>query len=177
MITSAALIAWDELPAANVAWLDSVDKLCRTLADVPLPFGGIPFLGIGDFRQVAPVVKGSGPTSALQASVKSSQVWDSFTILQLHTPIRSARDPTYTTAVDVIGEDYVHHQVSLDFIEQLPTLESCIDFLFSQDVLAQPLSALKRAFLSPKNVHVDDFNSKVLDRVIGVDCPYRYFDP
>jgi hypothetical protein len=153
--------------------MDSVDDLCRTLTNVALPFGGIPFLGIGDFRQVAPVVKGTGPSSALQASIKSSDAWLSFNILRLHTPIRSAQDPAYTASVDEIGENYVQRTVVLDMLGHLATVDDCIDFLFPENVLAQPLSALKRAFLSPKNIHVDDFNSNVLDRVPGHDREYR----
>jgi hypothetical protein len=34
--------------------------------------GGISFLGLGDFRQVAPVVSGAGESPSLAASVKSS---------------------------------------------------------------------------------------------------------
>ena len=64
LIKSCALIAWDELPAANVAWFDCIDELCRSLKNVELPFGGIPFVGLGDFRQVAPVVKGTGSTAS-----------------------------------------------------------------------------------------------------------------
>jgi PIF1-like helicase len=134
------------------------------------PFGEIPFLGVGDFRQVAPVVKGSGCTSARLACVTSSALWTQFVILSLHAPIRSARDPLYTAFVDRIGEDYVHPSVSLDLLATLPSVTDCIDFLYPPDILLDPLACLKRAFLSPKNIPVDDFNIKVLDRLPGEEC-------
>ena len=167
LIKSASLIAWDELPAANVAWLDCVHRLCQTIMQNDKPFGGIPFLGVGDFRQVAPVVKGSGCTPAKLACVKSSTVWTQFVLLSLHAPIWSARDPSYTAFVDRIGEDYVHPSVSLDLLATVPSVNDCIDFLYPPDVLLDPLACLKRAFLSPKNIPVDDFNIKVLDRLPG----------
>ena len=111
LIKSCGLIAWDELPAANVAWLDCVNKLCWSLEHREKPFSGIPFIGLGDFRQVVPIVKGSGSTPSRLASIKLSQIWTSFLIHTLHTPIRSAQDPHYTTSVDDIGEDHRHCSV------------------------------------------------------------------
>ena len=163
------MIAWDELPAANVAWLDCVDNICRSLMNSALPFGGIPFLGLGDFRQVAPVVKGSGSTPALLASVKSSATWASFRVFKLHAPIRTAGDPQYTVVLDCVGENYTDEHVSLDILRTVSSIDECISFLFPPDVLADPLASLKRAFLSPKNVNVDEFNSEVLDCVAGND--------
>jgi hypothetical protein len=171
------LIAWDELPAANVAWLDCVDELCRSLKHKDYPFGGIPFLGVGDFRQVAPVVKGAGSTPSRLASIKSSHIWCQFFILTLQLAIRSAHDPGYTTFVDAIGEDYVRRQVILDLIPTLPSLEDCINFFFPEGVLTNPLSALKRAFLSPKNVQVDEFNDAVLEQLHEPERPSNSVHP
>jgi hypothetical protein len=170
LIRAASFIAWDELPAANVAWMDCVDNLCRSLMKTDRCFGGIPFLGIGDFRQVAPVVKGTGCAPALQASVKSSSSWTSFHILKLHTPIRGARDPTYTSVVDDVGENFAEKTVLLDILESVSDTDACLTFLFPPDVLADPLASLKRAFLTPKNINVDEFNNIVLDALPGDEC-------
>jgi PIF1-like helicase len=51
LIKAASLIAWDELPAANVAWLDCVDQLCQTIMQNDKPFGGIPFSGSETFAR------------------------------------------------------------------------------------------------------------------------------
>jgi hypothetical protein len=167
LIRAASFIAWDELPAANVAWMDCVDNLCRSLMKSDRPFGGIPFFGIGDFRQVAPVVKGTGSAPALQASMKSSSSWTSFHIIKLHTPIRSAQDPTYTSVVDDVGENFAEKTVLLDILETVADTDACLTFLFPPNVLANPLASLKRAFLTPKNVNVDEFNNIVLDALPG----------
>jgi hypothetical protein len=61
LIRNATTIIWDELPKVNRAAWECVDELCRRIMNIyDKPFGGIPFLGLGDFRQVAPVVSGAG---------------------------------------------------------------------------------------------------------------------
>jgi hypothetical protein len=152
---------------ANVAVIESVDEICRIITRKQEPFGGIPFIGLGDFRQVAPVVKGSGVTPALLASIKSSSLWSDFHIRSLHSPIRGARDIEYTTFVDCIGEDHTHSHISLNILSRIYTLDEAISFLFPHRVLADPPACLQRALLSPKNSYVDEFNTKILDILPG----------
>jgi len=67
--------------------------------------GGISFLGLGHFRQVALVVSGAGESPSLAASVKSSL--DSYRkknrVFTLNTSLRSI---DYTRIVDDIREDF-----------------------------------------------------------------------
>ena len=72
LICGARLIIWDELPMANRAAVEAVDILLRQLKDCQLPFGGILLLGIGDFRQVAPVVRGYNKAGVLDSSIRAS---------------------------------------------------------------------------------------------------------
>jgi hypothetical protein len=92
---------------ANRAACECVDELYRRIMNIydNLPFGGIPLIGLGDFRQVAPVVSGAGEWPSLAASVKSSQLWKRMQVLTLTTSTRSVDDPEYTHIVDDIGED------------------------------------------------------------------------
>jgi len=69
--------------------------------------GGISFLGLEDFRQVAPVVSGAGNSPSLAASVKSSQSWKKkFRVSRSNSSICSVDDPEYTRIIDDIGEDF-----------------------------------------------------------------------
>ena len=63
LLRAAAFIMWDELPMANVAVFEAVDILLQHIMDVDEAFDGKVVISIGDFRQVAPVVKGGGPTA------------------------------------------------------------------------------------------------------------------
>ncbi len=150
---------------ANRAAVECTDQLCRKLTKKDIPFGGIPFIAVGDFRQVSPVVKGNGCTPALLASIKSSYLWPSFIIKSLHTPIRSAADPQFTAIVDEIGEDYHHTQIQVPFLNAIPTFLDAVEYLYPQERLNNPPACLQVAFLSPLNKCVDEFNEEVLHRL------------
>jgi hypothetical protein len=63
---------------ANKAAFGAVDSLLCNLAASPLPFGGKVLMTVGDFRQVAPIVKGGGLSAAIDASVRTSHLWPAF---------------------------------------------------------------------------------------------------
>jgi hypothetical protein len=90
---------------ANKTALECVDQLLQDIMGNDIPLGGKLFVGVGDFRQVAPVVRGgSGPTATFYASVRSSELWSHFQILRLRTPIRNASDLDFSRwVVRVLG--------------------------------------------------------------------------
>ena len=167
LIDNAEAIVWEELTGANIAAVQCANKICRQIKQSPCVFGGIPFVGLGDFRQIPPVVKGIGPTPAIEASIKSSPLWQEFTVYTLDYPHRTAGDPEYTAFIDHIGEDYKHPMTSLHLIDCITTLDEAQQFLFPPEVLHDPFIAIKRAFLSPLNSHVDEFNEKMLHCLPG----------
>ncbi|KIJ46602.1 hypothetical protein M422DRAFT_249754 [Sphaerobolus stellatus SS14] len=117
LICHTAVIIWDELPLANKATLECVNHLCQELPNNDLTFGGIPFIGIGDFRQVSPVIKGQGPMAKIQASIKSSNLWSFFHVQSLHLPIRSAADLEYTALVNKTGEDTTNLYTTITLVD------------------------------------------------------------
>lgn len=177
LIRNAALIIWDELPATNVAAMECVNNICSAIMKNDAPFGGIHFVGAGDFRQIAPVTTGIGPIPARQASILSSTLWPSFKVVSLYQPYRSAQDLDYTAFVDQIGEDFENQEVLLDMLDVIETLPEAIDFLFPPAVIQDPRKCLTRAFLSPLNRTVDEFNKKMLDRLIGEECKQLCMTP
>ena len=58
-----------------------------------------------------------------------------------------------------------HNRVDLSILQSLSSVEECIDFLYPLDVLQNPTACLRRAFLSPKNVFVDEFNTTVFRKL------------
>jgi hypothetical protein len=148
---------------ANVAIVEAVHDVCCLVKQNDRPFGGIPFVGVGDFRQVAPVVKGSGPAASFDACIKSSHLWKHFRILSLHQPIRTASDPGYSAFIDHIGENVTSDCVSLSLLQRTSSVADAIQFLYPPYILSDPTACLRRAFLSPRNAYVDDFNAAILD--------------
>jgi len=90
------IIFWEELPMSNRAGIECMNALLQLLIGNMTPFGGNIIVGLGDFRQVALVVRNGGPTGSLDASIHSSWLWKHFHILQLHQPVRNAHDPVYS---------------------------------------------------------------------------------
>ena len=90
---------------ANKAAFEAVDSLLRSLTASPLPFGGKILIAVGDFRQVAPVVKGGGLSAAIDASVRTSHLWPTFQVHCLTQPMRNAQDPEFCEYADSIGEN------------------------------------------------------------------------
>eukprot|EP00665_Eupelagonemidae_sp_cell47_P006371 gene6370-142_t len=58
LLRAAVLVTWDELPMTHRFDLEAVDQLLQEVRGCKEPFGGVVFVGGGDFRQTAPVVKG-----------------------------------------------------------------------------------------------------------------------
>jgi hypothetical protein len=135
-----------------------------------LPFGGKTFVGLGDFRQVGPVIRGNcGPCAALDSSIRSSHLWSHFKILELTIPIRYGGDPTYATWVDQVGdgEHPFESTVQLDHLEHVADLEDAAKFLFLNDSATTSVDAVERSFLSPFNARVDAFNQLMLENIPG----------
>ena len=63
------LIVWEELPMANKAAVECADQLLRKLMECSLPFGGKLIVGLGDFHQVAPVIKNGSRAAVFDASI------------------------------------------------------------------------------------------------------------
>jgi ATP-dependent DNA helicase PIF1 len=107
-----------------------------------LPFGGKAFLALGDFRQVAPVLQHiTAPAVVFDSSIRSSSLWRHFHALRLTRPIRNAADPAYADWID--------------------------DLLFFDHVLLDPSQSIRRSFLSPLNLHVDNFNQLMMGCLPG----------
>ena len=160
------IIFWEELPMSNRAAVECTNALLQLLMGNTRPFGGKIIVGLGDFQQVAPVVRNGGPTASLDASVRSSPLWDNFQILRLHQPVRNAEDPAYSEWVDSIGEDFsTDSPIELPLIDRIHSYEQIADFLFPDSILHTPLDVSQHSFLSPLNTYVDEFNLEMLERI------------
>jgi hypothetical protein len=164
------MVIWEELPMAKKAVIECANQLLQDIMGNDLPFGGKLFIGLGDFRQVAPVIRGSsGPTATLNSSIRTSGLWENFKILRLTIPIRNAGDPVYSRWVDQVGDGITPYEtsVSLQHLRHLETLDEAAGFLFLNDMLQTSHAAVHRAFLSPFNARVDIFNALMLDHLAG----------
>jgi hypothetical protein len=170
LLRHASALIWEELPMAKKAVVECADQLLQDIMGNNLPFGGKLFIGLGDFRQVAPVVRGSaGPTATLNSSIRTSFLWDHFKVLRLTIPVRQAGDPLYARWIDQVGDGVHPYQTSapLRHLQHLDDLDAAADFLFLHDSVSTSAAAVQRAFLSPFNARVDLFNRLMLEQLPG----------
>ena len=65
LIQRTSLVIWDEAPMSHRFCFEALDRTLRDLlsakelANAAKPFGGLPVLFGGDFRQVLPIVRGA----------------------------------------------------------------------------------------------------------------------
>lgn len=131
---------------ANKTALECANQLLQFVTNSNEPFGNKTFVGLGDFRQVAPVVRHSGPSAVFHASVKSSNLWPLFHILHSTQPIRDSGDLSYSAWVDSIGEGSSSETISLvdiSHLQQLYSFEEAAEFLFLPNILTDPTHAIQ----------------------------------
>jgi hypothetical protein len=136
----------------------------------PLPFGGKAFIGLGDFQQVVPMIHGSlGPSIMLSNSIQSSHLWQHFYILYLTILICYAGDPAYIYWVDQVGDRVSPYETTVDlsYLEHVSDMDTTVRFLFLDNNIATSPNIMHRAFLSPFNARVDQFNELLLANVDG----------
>lgn len=177
MLRHAALIVWEEMPMSKGSAVQCANRLLQQLMNCALPFGGKPFLGLGDFRQVAPIVTNASKSEVIEASLKSWHLWSHFKILRLHQAMRNASDPEYSSWVDEIGDGVIiGDEIKLDLIPETPDIQHALNYLYPDELLKDYKTLEGRAFLSPLNVSVDEFNQTVLNRIADSSTCYRSID-
>lgn len=126
----------------------------------------------GDTRQLAPVVINGAEADTTAASVLSSSFYrDNASVFHLTRTMRNRGDPDFSKMVDDIGDGtYPVGDDGFTIINNVQTVTSigsAIDFVFPEDILANPEECSKRSIISLHNVSVDRINDFVLERVPG----------
>nr|XP_011470514.1 PREDICTED: uncharacterized protein LOC101290818 [Fragaria vesca subsp. vesca] len=97
LIEKTDLIIWDEAPMANKYCFESLDYSLRDILSESstirstLPFGGMPIVLGGDFRQILPVVRGKTKAHVIDASLNNSYLWPMFKVFCLTENMRLSK--------------------------------------------------------------------------------------
>ncbi|CAG8806896.1 19990_t:CDS:2 [Gigaspora margarita] len=70
--SSHAELIRNELPMINKVVLECIDLFLRQICEKDEPFGEKLFIEVGNFRQVAPAIKGARKSTTINASIKTS---------------------------------------------------------------------------------------------------------
>jgi len=146
--------------------LEYVDALLRQLRRNNECFGGIPFVGCGDFKQVGPVMPGEAMWGVVNASVKASQLWLRMNTYRLQVSVRQADDPEFEQFIDGVGLG-INQYEDLSMLGSVYTDVECFQFLYPQAEYRDAAHCCKRAYLAVLNSTVHRFNNFVLDQLPG----------
>lgn len=69
LLSRSSLIIYEEMPMANKAAMECANEFLQLVLSNKEPFGGKVFLGLGDFRQVAPGIKSTCLSATFEASL------------------------------------------------------------------------------------------------------------
>ena len=175
-IQQIAVICWDEATMANRAVLSCVDETCRRVMGNDTAFGGKTVILLGDFRQTGPVIRGGSRKEIVDASIKSSPLWSSFTIYRLVHPVRNAEDVPFSEWADDVGDGRSSEVAINEMLPIVHTADELIDFVFPRDILANPDACIKRSILAPTNVQINEYNDKILRKIRGNQKSYLAAD-
>lgn len=159
---------------SNIAIFESIDTVIRALVGKDEPFGGKVIPGLGDFRQVAPVIPNAGENDTVLASIKSSPLWQHFRTFTLTQPMRYGEDEELC---QFIGDGWDRPRVTLPLFGQIGTLEEAANFLYPPEALDDAEVCMKYTFLSPRNALVDEFNGLMLERLPGENSQSKAKSP
>ena len=137
LLCNAALNIWDEFPMAHRKNLEAVNCLLCDLTQNLAPCGGKVFLCCGDFHQIPPVIPGGTRALIVHATIKASLLWTSFFKCNLTHAQCDAKDATYSSFVDKIGDELEASYsacsetslVKLDHINVTLSVENAIAFV------------------------------------------------
>jgi hypothetical protein len=120
-IAKAAVLLWDEASMVADTVADCVNKSFQDIMQCKLPFGGMPVLFIGDWRQLLPVVRRlSGDHHTLQRC----SWWQHVRVLKLVHNWR-CQDPRWMQLLDDVGMGRID-KIEIDAPAERPTVEDIV---------------------------------------------------
>nr|XP_034194991.1 uncharacterized protein LOC117611166 [Osmia lignaria] len=170
-LIDAKLIIMDEASICEWRALMAMDRILRDLTEVRhRPFGGKILLLGGDFRQCAPVIPNAPAGSNNAESIRSSNLWSEFKLLQLTQNMRvGPGEQDFTEYLLTIGSGSVN--VPDTEIMSIPddilfhgSPQDLIHWVYENN-LAQPNP--NHALLCPRNDHCDYIYNLILDSLEG----------
>jgi len=175
LLQHAQVIVWDEFPSNHRNIFENVYHLMDN-------FQGKVVICMGDFRQIAPVITNGDRKQIVNASIKSSLLWEKFTILNLTINMRllqsvdnAEQQIRYSKLLLAIGEGQNNIDADMQYwdkvtgeqqfvISNLPFIlneDEAINYLYPNKIIT-PDNATQRAFLAISNNDVDKWNAKIL---------------
>ncbi|XP_055386179.1 uncharacterized protein LOC129615126 [Condylostylus longicornis] len=105
LINEADLIILDEAPMAHKNLVQCINLGLQDITLKKISFGGKIILLAGDFRQIPPIVPGASPKEIISLSLRSSALWQNFSILTLLHSMRAVHDAEFSAFIRRLEEE------------------------------------------------------------------------
>ena len=167
---------------------EALDRTLRDVRQCEEPFGGLTVLFAGDWRQILPVVRHGARPQIVNATLKSSFLWQYVTKLELKTNMRVALSNDSAEFADyLISVGDGHEEVQRDMGEfsiripndiSVDSKEELIDFVFEElpQFYNDEAWLSSRAIICPTNEAVDNINDAVTNLFPGQPRTYLSSD-
>ncbi|XP_057654730.1 uncharacterized protein LOC130892986 [Diorhabda carinulata] len=197
ILNEVALIVWDESPMTPKLAIEAVDRYLKDPSKSFLQMGGKCCLFGGDFRQTLPVIIGGHKKDIVNACLKRSVLWSSFTTFHLSINMRARHyvenyeelgNRTFAEWLLNLGDGTIQY-VTLhpnstisgilpdDLIEiphmlRVSNIDQLIDFVYGKyfSLIENGTSAI----LCPTNAAVNDINEMIFDRMLENEVKVYY---
>ena len=192
LLKATSVIIVDETTMAHKTVYEAMDGTFQDILQNNMPFGGIPVLLCGDFRQLLPVVKSGTQAQIVKASIKKSYLWRRIKVSHLTINMQvflsennQTTEANFSTTLLQLGEGrlpivddnntvFVPHNLGqvVNSIEQLK--ETVFPNLMQMYTDTEWLS--QRAILCPLNANVNKINNDILNKIPGEENIFRSID-
>ena len=183
-IRQTKLIIFDEAPMMSKDVFHALDRTLRGIMgddDISrreIPFGGIPVVLGGDFRQILPVVRKGGRGQTVSACVNQSQsLWPHVIRLQLRRNERLNQGVNNTWAQFLldVGNGVAGNKVTLpDTVPLCADVDELIINVFGSQI--NDTLPTNRAIICPKLENVDNINGIILEKLQSPEKTYESAD-
>ena len=164
------IIIWDEISMVHKDQLEVVNKLLQKIHRSYLPFGGVTFITLGDFRQILPIIRGGNDDDVLKALLKNHDYWPNFIRLRLTKNVRSSNSLWSSYLVN-IGNGLVPKKVILhDKIKSCSTLTELIKKSYDSFINDDD-----SVILTTRNDNCKKINEIITDTILSEEKEYIGF--
>ncbi|XP_076047303.1 ATP-dependent DNA helicase Pif1-like [Oratosquilla oratoria] len=179
-----SLIVWDEVVMTNKNTITALDCTAKDITGNKHCFmGGIPFVCVGDFRQVLPVIRGGGKNEELKYNIKNAFFWEDLRKFKLVQNVRlKAEDKENRTFAEFFLRIGMAETGRFRFPKKVCILVRTRDDVIEkvyEELEANANSYLyfqKRAIICPRNEDVGYINEVIFEIIKGDEHIYRSED-
>ena len=168
------LLIFDEISMGHKHVFESIDRTMQDIRKKSSPFGGLTVVFAGYWRQILPVVRHGSRPDIVDATLKSSYLWQIVTRLQLTQNMRGklrGESSQFANFLLSIGDEKEeHHKDKGHFFIKLPddmTVENekeLLDFVFGciENNYTDSAWLSSRSITCPTNSEIDAINNMIM---------------